>query len=79
MAKILWAFEISLAMDASTGRPKRLDTAAFSSQGGKVGFMGAANRIAIPFEVSIKPRSQERIDTIKREYSSVQPLLSQFN
>lgn len=79
MAKLLWAFEITPASDPVTGQPKPIHTAAFAAQGEPLGFMGGANRIAIPFEASIKPRSLEIVETIKREDAEVSALLSQFN
>jgi len=79
MSKILWAFEILPATDPTTGKPKPIYTAAFSANGEKLGFMGAANRVAIPFDVTIEPRSKERVETIQREYAEMLPLLRRFD
>ncbi|OAG38867.1 hypothetical protein AYO21_06898 [Fonsecaea monophora] len=79
ISKIIWAFDISPAIDPRTGKPEHINTAAFTVNGQHSAFIGGANRVAKPFNVVIAPRSQARVETIKREYAEAEPLLSQFD
>lgn len=78
ISKILWAFEISPVTDSVTGKPKPIHTAAYSVNDETIGYRGFSNRVPNLFEVSIKPRSPERIQTIRREYDEILPILNRF-
>ncbi|KAI8938084.1 hypothetical protein NX059_005755 [Plenodomus lindquistii] len=68
-SKLLWAFEFSEPMDAKTGRTMPLDDEDYSE----------GNLIAPhPFKVDIRPRSQEHVDTIRKELTSALDVLKQF-
>ncbi|KAL1969798.1 hypothetical protein VTN77DRAFT_7307 [Rasamsonia byssochlamydoides] len=58
IAKLLWAFEFSEPIDQKTGETISLDADAYT-----IGLVHAP----LPFAVTIKPRSQGHIETIKRE------------
>jgi len=79
ISKLLWGFDISPITDPVTGKPKPPNSAAFSVNGEVSAFEGGAVRVAIPFDVVIKPRSTQHAETINREYAEVLPTLEKYN
>lgn len=59
-AKLLWAYEFSEPVDPGTGKTIPLDVNAYNP-----GILQAP----LPFKVSIKPRSEEHVATIRSELS----------
>ena len=57
-AKLLWAYEFAEPVDPDTGETISLDINAYNA-----GILQAP----LPFKVQIKPRSQQHVDTIRRE------------
>lgn len=57
-AKLLWAFDISQAIDPKTGLPIPIDTQAYTP--------GIA-QFPMPFQVRMTPRSEARMATIRKE------------
>jgi hypothetical protein len=60
-AKLLWAYEFSEPVDPVTGKTVPLDTHAYNA-----GILQAP----LPFNVQIKPRSEQHIATIRKDLIS---------
>ncbi|EXJ83042.1 hypothetical protein A1O3_06859 [Capronia epimyces CBS 606.96] len=68
-AKLLWAFEFSQAIDPQTQQPIPIDTHAYTP--------GTA-QFPLPFQVQIKPRSQEHIQRIISEKNNALDFLTLY-
>ncbi|TVY56444.1 Cytochrome P450 monooxygenase patI [Lachnellula cervina] len=68
-AKLLWAYEFAPPINAVTGKEQPLDTDAYNP-----GILQAP----LPFNVRIKPRSQEHIATIRKERSEADGFMEQY-
>jgi cytochrome P450 len=68
-AKLLWAFEFSQAVDPQTKQPIPIDTDAYTP--------GTA-QFPLPFQVQIKPRSQEHVQRIISEKNNALDFLAQY-
>ena len=68
IAKVLWGFNITKALDEA-GNPIPIDTDAYN-QGILQG--------PLPFKAVITPRSEAHVATIRREYAEVAALLAKF-
>lgn len=79
ISKILWAFDIQPCVNPMTGKTELPNTAAFSVDGKEPGFAGGAVRVAFPFKISIKPRSEKHVAIIKREYEAVLSTLEAYD
>lgn len=69
IAKLLWAFEFSEALDES-GNPLHLDVNAYTS--GLV-------REPESYRIQVKPRSQRHVETIKKELVQAEAFLQAFD
>jgi cytochrome P450 len=69
-AKLLWAFEFSQAVNPKTKLPIPIDTNAYTP--------GTA-QFPLPFQVQIKPRSQEHIRAIRKERQSALNFMVQYD
>lgn len=68
IAKLLWAFRFSEAVDES-GHEIRMDPGAYTS---------GLTREPLPYRVKIEPRSPEHVATIRREFAEAGPFLRTF-
>jgi hypothetical protein len=78
IAKCLWALEIKPITDAATGKLLPPSTQAFSIDGSKTAFSTGNVRIALPYKISIKPRSAQHAAVIEAEYAAAQQILSKY-
>ncbi|KAL5591178.1 hypothetical protein FOVSG1_010067 [Fusarium oxysporum f. sp. vasinfectum] len=69
-SKLLWAFEFAEPTDPKTGEVQHLDSYAYNP-----GILQAP----LPFKVSVKPRSEAHIATIRREHAESLEFLDQYN
>ncbi|KAK5245353.1 hypothetical protein LTR20_006727 [Exophiala xenobiotica] len=69
IAKILWGFKISKAIDPLTGEEIPIDVNAYKS--------GLAQS-PLPFKVRIEPRSEAHAATIRREWAEAKEILARY-
>jgi hypothetical protein len=68
-AKLLWAFEFGEPIDPVTGKVIPLDVNAYTS----------ANLVGpLPYNVSVKPRSDAHLAVLHRELRGAEEFLKQF-
>jgi hypothetical protein len=69
VAKVLWAFNVDLAVDGKTGEKIELDTNAYTD---------GLIRQPLPFKLRITPRSGKHAEVIRRDFKGVEEYLRKW-